>query len=203
MSAVRSDAGGPTSEMMAPSSSPVGGAVRDGTAEQTTSSHRRGGVDGRRDGGGGGSQIAAATNTTTIDASSRAAGGGNNSTSSLSLDEVKRFELFRSVIQHEDDLLNQRVSWIILAQSFLVAAFITKPSDDGGEGDVMRLITAIVGLSTVVVTMPAILAAGRNIELQQRVYFSGIVSEGEFPPKSKSRDFIIFSGLLAALTRIR
>ena len=40
------------------------------------------------------------------------------------LDEVKRFELFRTVIQHEDDLLNQRVSWIILAQSFLMAAFI-------------------------------------------------------------------------------
>ena len=30
------------------------------------------------------------------------------------LDEVKRFELFRTVIQHEDDLLNQRVSWIFL-----------------------------------------------------------------------------------------
>ena len=94
------------------------------------------------------------------------------------LDEVKRFELFRSVIQHEDDLLNQRVSWIILAQSFLVAAFITNTSNDG-SGDALKLITAIVGLSTVIVTMPAILAAGRNIELQQQVYFSGIISEGE------------------------
>ena len=64
------------------------------------------------------------------------------------LDEVKRFELFRSVIQHEDDLLNQRVSWIILAQSFLVAAFITNTSNDG-SGDALKLITAIVGLSTV------------------------------------------------------
>jgi len=94
------------------------------------------------------------------------------------LDEVKRFELFRSVIQHEDDLLNQRVSWIILAQSFLVAAFITNTSNDG-SGDALKLITAIVGLSTVIVTMPAILSAGRNIELQQQVYFSGIFSEGE------------------------
>ena len=94
------------------------------------------------------------------------------------LDEVKRFELFRSVIQHEDDLLNQRVSWIILAQSFLVAAFITNTSNDG-SGDALKLITAIVGLSTVIVTMPAILSAGRNIELQQQVYFSGIISEGE------------------------
>lgn len=52
----------------------------------------------------------------------------NNTNLRAFLDEVKRFELFRSVIQHEDDLLNQRVSWIILAQSFLMAAFITNTS---------------------------------------------------------------------------
>jgi len=89
------------------------------------------------------------------------------------LDEVKRFELFRSVIQHEDDLLNQRVSWIILAQSFLMAAFIT--SSDGS--DALKYITATVGVLTVVVTFPAILSAGRNIELQQHVYFAGLSSE--------------------------
>lgn len=88
------------------------------------------------------------------------------------LDEVKRFELFRSVIDHEDDILNQRVSWIILAQSFLVAAFITTSSTGA-----MKLITAIIGLSTVIITTPAILAASRNIELQQQIYFAGIVSE--------------------------
>jgi len=92
------------------------------------------------------------------------------------LDEVKRFELFRSVIQHEDDLLNQRVSWIILAQSFLMAAFITNTSNDG-SGNSLKYITATVGLLTVVVTLPAILAAGRNIELQQHVYFARISSE--------------------------
>lgn len=99
-----------------------------------------------------------------------------NTTKQAFLDEVKRFELFRSVIQHEDDLLNQRVSWIILAQSFLMAAFITNVNEDG-TGDALKYITAIVGLLTVVVTMPAILAAGRNIELQQHVYFSRISSE--------------------------
>ena len=88
------------------------------------------------------------------------------------LDEVKRFELFRSVIEHEDDILNQRVSWIILAQSFLVAAFITTSSTGA-----MKLITAIIGLSTVIITTPAILAASRNIELQQHIYFAGIVSD--------------------------
>jgi hypothetical protein len=92
--------------------------------------------------------------------------------STASLDEVKRFELFRSVIEHEDELLNQRVSWIILAQSFLMAAFITADAPDS-----MRYVTACVGLATVIVTMPAIVAAGRNIEVQQNIYFKGIPSD--------------------------
>lgn len=89
--------------------------------------------------------------------------------------EVKRFELFHAVIDREDDLLNQRVSWIILAQSFLMAAYITSSSTD--TPDCLRYITAFVGLATVIVTMPAILAAGRNIEIQQQVYFAQIESD--------------------------
>jgi hypothetical protein len=62
-----------------------------------------------------------------------------------------------------------------------VAAFISNTSEDGSrDGDAMKFITAIVGLISVIVTLPAILAAGRNIELQQHVYFSGIITEGEF-----------------------
>lgn len=95
-----------------------------------------------------------------------------SSTLPESLDEVNRLELFRSVIEHEDELLNQRVSWIILAQSFLMAAFITSDAPDS-----MRYVTASVGLATVIVTLPAIVAAGRNIELQQHIYFQGLKSD--------------------------
>jgi len=95
-----------------------------------------------------------------------------HATDPAGLDEIKRFELFRSVIQHEDDLLNQRVSWIILAQSFLMAAFITSSGPNS-----LRYVTAIVGLATVVVTMPAIVAAGKNIEVQQEVYFKMLLSD--------------------------
>lgn len=87
------------------------------------------------------------------------------------MDETKRFELFRSAIEHEDDLLNNRVSWIILAQSFLMAAYITSDLNS------LRFVTAMVGLMTVVVTLPAILAAGSNIEVQQQVYFRQISSD--------------------------
>ena len=86
---------------------------------------------------------------------------------------MKRFELFRSVIEHEDELLNHRVSWIILAQSFLMAAYITT----NGDNNLLRFVTAGVGLLTVFVTLPAILAAGTNIEVQQQVYFRQIESD--------------------------
>jgi ribosomal protein S8 len=91
------------------------------------------------------------------------------------LDEIKRFELFREMIEHEDNLLNQRVSWIILAQSFLMAAFISAATNV--ENRSFLYITAGVGLATVVVTMPALIAAGQNIEVQQRVYFLGLQSD--------------------------
>jgi hypothetical protein len=89
------------------------------------------------------------------------------------VDELNRFQLVRGVIEHEDNLLNQRVSWIILAQSFSMAAFITTPSDHNP----LRYIMAAVGLATVLVTMPAILAAGQNIEVKQQLYFKGISSD--------------------------
>ena len=88
-------------------------------------------------------------------------------------DELKRFELFRSVITHEDDLLNQRVSWIILAQSFLMAAFITATDAPGA----FRFVTAAVGLVTVLVALPAIVAAASNVDVQQQVYFRQIESD--------------------------
>ena len=131
---------------------------------------------------------------------------------------VKRFELFRRVVEHEDDLLNQRMSWMILAQSFLMGAYITAHEtmintegeeeeyyggdDDGGHhttedtrrttataaaevltttlvgnGRSFLYITAGVGLLTVLVTLPALIAAGKNIEIQQRVYFLGLPSD--------------------------
>lgn len=88
-------------------------------------------------------------------------------------EEMNRFEVFRSVITHEDELLNHRVSWIILAQSFLMAAYITATDASSAS----RFITATVGLLTVIVTLPAIIAAGSNVDVQQQVYFRQITSD--------------------------
>jgi hypothetical protein len=128
-----------------------------------------------------------------------------DTTQTATMEEMRRFELFREVITHEDDLLNQRVSWIILAQSFLMAAYITA----GEEPDSLRFVTAAVGLATVFVTIPAIYAAGRNVEVQQQVYFRQIETDErcEFlhghgrdlslqPNEGEERDRMLFGHLL-------
>lgn len=89
---------------------------------------------------------------------------------------IRRFELFRRVIEHEDDLLNQRVAWTLLAESFLMAAFITAKTNDDTDPAFLYA-TASVGLGTVLVTLPALVAAGRNVEVQQRIYFEGLPSD--------------------------
>lgn len=93
--------------------------------------------------------------------------------SSPTEEEEKRFELFRQVLTHEDGLLNERVSWILLAQSFLMAPYVMA----GNEPFSLRFVTATVGIISVVVTLPAIFAAGSNIEVQQQVYFRQISSD--------------------------
>lgn len=88
-------------------------------------------------------------------------------------EEEKRFELFRQVITHEDGLLNERVSWILLAQSFLMAPYVLA----GDEPYSLRFVTASVGIVSVFVTLPSILAAGTNVEVQQQVYFRQVLSD--------------------------
>ncbi|GFH44607.1 hypothetical protein CTEN210_01081 [Chaetoceros tenuissimus] len=97
----------------------------------------------------------------------------NTNKKEATTEEMNRFEVFRSVITHEDELLNHRVSWIILAQSFLMAAYITATDASNAS----RFITATVGLLTVIVTLPAIIAAGSNVDVQQQVYFRQIQSD--------------------------
>jgi len=59
----------------------------------------------------------------------------------------------------------------------MAAVFTSEKGDVGEESNGLKYITAGLGITTILITMPSIVAAGRNIELQQRVYFQGISSE--------------------------
>ena len=107
---------------------------------------------------------------------------------------VQRYELFRRVVEHEDRILNQRMVWILLAQDFLMAAFITtvftsltttaaatvihtNESQQQQHHTQLLFICAAIGILSVVVTLPALIASGKNIEVQQTVYFLGMESD--------------------------
>merc|ERR1711862_575430 len=63
-------------------------------------------------------------------------------------------------------------SWIMLAQSFLMGAFVTSTGPSS-----LRYVIAAIGLAMIIVTLPSIIASGRNIELQEKVYFNMVESE--------------------------
>ncbi|MGH7498121.1 MAG: hypothetical protein ACREL3_04645 [Gemmatimonadales bacterium] len=46
----------------------------------------------------------------------------------MSLTDKEKFELAREIIRHEDGLVNNRVTWLLVVQGFLLSAFV------GGAG---------------------------------------------------------------------
>lgn len=39
-------------------------------------------------------------------------------------ESISKFENYRQIIEHEDNLINHRVSWLLIAQSFLLGACV-------------------------------------------------------------------------------
>jgi hypothetical protein len=55
----------------------------------------------------------------------REAGGDRQSTDSAAELEWREYLFFREEMRHEDNLINQRVSWLISSQAFLLVGFAT------------------------------------------------------------------------------
>ena len=66
------------------------------------------------------------------------------------------FNTIRRVIEHEDSLINHRFSWLILAQSFLLAAWFSYAS---GGGHPHEKLFALAGLASCILPYVSILAA--------------------------------------------
>jgi hypothetical protein len=95
---------------------------------------------------------------------------------SASEDEVKRYELFSSAASREAYLLNQSALFVLLAQSILMAAFVTNAS---GGSRFLVCSPAIVGALILITTISTMVSGYGRIESQWRVYLKGIASEGE------------------------
>jgi len=95
---------------------------------------------------------------------------------SASEDEVKRYELFCSAASREAYLLNQSALFVLLAQSILMAAFVTNAS---GGSRFLVCSPAIVGALILIATISTMVSGDGRIKSQWRVYLKGIASEGE------------------------
>jgi len=115
-------------------------------------------------------------------------------------DPVEKYRVIRDYIIHEDNLINQRMTWMILIQSFLVAGFVYSLSsgldDKGGDSanigssiPMSDTLTAIVwaipltGLTISLLGFVSILAASNALTSLTRTYSPQFEEKG-FPPLS-------------------
>jgi hypothetical protein len=83
-----------------------------------------------------------------------------------------QYKICRGNIEHEDDLINHRLSWLVLAQSFLFAACISAKQTP--------CVVRAVGIAICVATYISIIAAIWSIRCLRR-HYSGEIPAG-YPP---------------------
>ena len=94
---------------------------------------------------------------------------------------VERYQLFRNRIEHEDNLVMQRLSWLMASQSFLFSAYaivtngLSSPRTGGTNAfvnllHILEKIVPIVALLNSLMIFVSILAALRAIKELRRQY---------------------------------
>lgn len=121
------------------------------------------------------------------------------------LSAAGRYSLFRARIDHEDDLIVQRLSWLVASQSFLFTAYaivlngLASPTGGPVLGQQQRLLHLIplVGCATAGLIYVTILAAVVAIRRLRRGYAT--LAANEPLPEIQTRAAIRLCGLTAPL----
>ncbi|WP_320043769.1 hypothetical protein [uncultured Desulfobacter sp.] len=105
--------------------------------------------------------------------------------------QKREYELYRRIVEHEDNLINHRVSWLLIAQSFLLGACIS-------QGEYPGIVICFGIFSTVLayISILAALQAVRKIkaEIENDNYLK------EHKPPISSTGLICFLGDVGAYT---
>jgi hypothetical protein len=99
------------------------------------------------------------------------------------------FRLLRNVVEHEDNLLNYRFSWLIVAQSFLLAACVSSKY--------YPFPAVVAGLASTVLTYVSLVAA---VSALHRLRIQVGPRFDEFYPHLMSRSLLHFLGILGPIT---
>ena len=90
-----------------------------------------------------------------------------------SISGIQYYQIIRSQIQHEDNLINQRLSWYVAAQAFLFSAYailLNAPSQVRLEGfgrqqEILFFLIPLVAIGVsilIYITVPAAMLATAN-----------------------------------------
>ena len=82
---------------------------------------------------------------------------------------LKILNFYRWEVQHEFNLLNHRISWYILSQSFLITAFSVSVGYKVNDGNwLIQWVLPILGISTSLLVVPGINGACDTIDMWVR-----------------------------------
>jgi hypothetical protein len=100
-------------------------------------------------------------------------------------DKQKFYKLLREQIEHEDGLVNQRLSWLLFAQGFLFTFFYTLFSTLLSKVELFDIlitvlkIVSIVGILLCILTMLSIRGAYNAVEHIRKMWYKRFPEEGE------------------------
>jgi hypothetical protein len=109
------------------------------------------------------------------------------------LSRAEYYRLIKQQIDHQDNLVNQRVIWQIIAQAFFFSAYaslLNAPKEAKGppfdaEQQLLLWLLPIAGLFTGLVTYPGILSSIKTIDYLRKLYDE--YSHGKAPVDASSR----------------
>jgi hypothetical protein len=117
------------------------------------------------------------------------------------MNPIEIYNLFRSRIEHEDNLLNQRTNFFLVIQGFLISAYVTsfQISSTNFQPKTIQNLISISALISCLFTFLAVIAAVVSINNAGKEYKSKIkeIENADYLPSSLfSKSFIHFLGLL-------
>lgn len=118
---------------------------------------------------------------------------------------IAKLNMIASKIQHEDNLIGQRATWLVISQSFLFGAFVAAVAEVGRAGTMPRLaklLLVVIPLLGVLLPVPVLLAvAAASFSLRQcraerdRILVTPEAGELDWPRLDR-RAVLVFGQLL-------
>ena len=91
-----------------------------------------------------------------------------NPSGAPSLDDKEQLEWTRQKLEHENDLVNHRLSWLASSQAFLAAAYVIRFSSDSDTPEGLERGIPVLGIVSTIVVFSSIVAAVWAFRVEQR-----------------------------------